>query len=223
MKKLLLIVLCLVSSLNANIKEDMLKQRTCKVLYSLFGWCSEEKALSFTDLVLEVKPEVCVEIGVFGGSSFYPVAAALKYLGKGKIIGIDPWDKLECIKYFDPIEDKANLAWWGVVNFNDICGAYFYMISKYGLENYTMTLKTTSEKAIDQISKIDILYIDGNHAEAMMAQDVSLYLPKVRQGGYIWINDTLWPTTQKAVELLSASCDVVKLIDNGNCILFKKR
>jgi cephalosporin hydroxylase len=47
---------------------------------SIPGWCCREKAERMMDVVYETKPEICVEIGVFGGSSIYPTASALKFL-----------------------------------------------------------------------------------------------------------------------------------------------
>ena len=85
-------MLSFIGSLHADSEIDELKKQVCLVLPSLEGWCSREKALNFIDLVLEVKPQVCVEIGVFGGSSLFPVASALKHRGEGIVIGIDPWD-----------------------------------------------------------------------------------------------------------------------------------
>lgn len=200
-----------------------LKTRVCKQLPSLYGWCTAEKAHHFIDLVLDVKPHVCVEIGVFGGSSLFPVASALKFLGQGVVIGIDPWDKLECIQYFDPIEDQAHLEWWGKVNLDHIYISYLNMLKRFQLLDYCITLKMTSAQAAAEIDAIDILYIDGNHSEINSTQDVSLYLPKVRKGGYIWLDDSLLSDTQKAIDLLLEECAVVKLIDNGNCLLFRKR
>jgi len=221
MKKTLFFLCCLIS-LKA-LPVEVLKQEVCKVLPTLEGWCSKAKAVGFIDLVLETKPELCVEIGVFGGSSLFPVASALKYLGKGVVIGIDPWDKIECIKHFDPVEDAEDLKWWGLLNINYIYQSYIHMLKKYKLEEYVETIRATSEEAAHSIDHIDILYLDGNHSEFCSIQDVELYLPKVRSGGYIWMNDTLWKERQDAVELLAESCDVVRLIDNGNCVLFKKR
>ena len=216
--------LCLsFSSIHAEKTVEELKQRVCKELPNIEGWCSKEKALSFIDLVLQTKPTICVEIGIFGGASVFPVASALQYLGTGVIIGIDPWDKIECLKYFDPFEDREHLNWWGKINLNHIYASYLNMISKHSLEDYCFTMQVSSEKAVSEIKTIDILHIDGNHSEASSMQDVLLYLPKVRLGGYIWMNDALSPTTQTAIDLLLKTCDVIKLIDNGNCILFKKR
>ncbi len=224
MKKLLLILnCCCFAFLNADPKVEELQNRVVTILPSLEGWCTKEKALALVDLVLEVKPKVCVDIGVFGGGSLFPIASALKVLGKGIVIGIDPWDKVECLKYLDPIADIAHLSWWGNLDMNYVYLSYLSMLKRFGLENYCLTMKTTSEKAITSIETIDILHIDGNHSESGFALDVFLYLPKVRSGGYILLNDSLWQQAQQAVDLLLEACDVVKLIDNGNCIIFQKR
>ena len=227
MKKyaILLWLLSCTGFLTADQKVDNLKKEVLFFQPHLHGWCSKEKALNFIDLILEVKPKLCVEIGVFGGSSIYPVAATLKSIGQGVVFGIDPWDKFECIRYFDPNEDAADLNWWGQVNLSYIYDSYLNMLKGHGLDTICITKKTTSELAVRDFldGSIDILYIDGNHCEMVSANDVILYLPKVRHGGYIWMNDTLWEQTQHSVDLLLEACDVVKTIDNGNCILFRKR
>jgi hypothetical protein len=61
------------------------------------------------DLIYEVKPEICVEVGVFAGSSIYPTASALKFLHCGVVYAIDSWNNLDCIKGYD--SDDANYHW----------------------------------------------------------------------------------------------------------------
>jgi len=222
MKKVIVLFALLISFLNGDPVDD-LKRHISHELKTLHGWCSEEKALNFIDLVLEVKPAVCVDIGAFGGKSVLPVASALKFLDKGVVIAIDPWDKIEALKHFEPTDDPRHLEWWGKVDFNSIYRGFAQMLQRNNLGKYCKVMKMTSEKAAPYIETIDILYLDGNHAEKMVTQDVQLYLPKIRSGGYIWLNDSTWTAMQPAIELLMESCDVIKLIDNGNCILFKKR
>jgi len=205
-------------------KIDELKQFVAKYLPSFEGWCSKEKAFNFIDLVMETNPKTCVEIGVFGGSSLFPVASALKLLDQdGIVIGIDPWDKIECIKYFDPVKDEVDLKWWGNLNLDRIYYSYTNLIRRFNLQDYCLTIRATSENAVSEIDEIDILYIDGNHSEEVTKLDVELYLPKVRSGGYIWMNDAQWESRQEGLDLLLEACDAAKLIENGNCILFKKR
>ena len=221
MKKILLLV-SLFSQLCSGPIED-LKAEVLDGVQDAYGWCTQEKANRFIDLVLEVKPQLCVEIGVFGGASLLPTACALQFLGQGVVIAIDPWDKIECIRYLDPDRDKVNLKWWAHINMDHIYFMFSKLIHQFELEKTCIALRATSKKAAPLIGIIDILHIDGNHEPRVAEQDVQLYLPKVRHGGYIWFNDALWPSLQGAVDLLSRFCDIVDSVDNGNCILFKKR
>ncbi|HEY5234830.1 MAG TPA: class I SAM-dependent methyltransferase [Rhabdochlamydiaceae bacterium] len=222
-KVLWVILICLFSVLHAQPSIDEVKEEVRRGLFQITGWCSQEKAMNFIDLVLEVKPQVCVEIGVFGGRSVFPVAMALKFLESGFIIGIDPWDRIECLKHLDTVEDPKHFDHWGKEDLKFAYRSYLEMIKKYDLEEYCVTKKISSEKAVPSIDFIDILYIDGNHSEASSLQDVALYLPKVRSGGYIWFNDPKWPSLYAACNFLQKNCEVIKMIDNDNCILFRKR
>ena len=201
---------------------EKLKQRACAVSFTAKGWCSTQKMLSLLDLVLEVKPKVYVEIGVFGGASILPAIYGVKFLGEGKVIAIDPWNKEESIKYLDPVTEKEHIDWWGNVKFNEIYQEFLYLLFLYELEDFCTVIRSTSEMAVGQIKNIDILHIDGNRAAEQSIQDVRLYLPKVNPGGYVWMGDCLGYNKQKAIELLMQQCDVIKIIDDGNCILFRK-
>lgn len=204
------------------------KQSMLHAQPSVHGWCSLEKASIFWDLILEIKPSVCVEIGVYGGSSFFPIASALKYLNRGIVYAIDPWDTFECIRYYDPenldpVSDEHERNYWVRLGIEQFHQYFLNVLSHYQLEKYSVVLRKTSKEAASLIGPIDFLHIDGNHTDIGAAIDVELYLPKVRPGGYICINDTLWPAMQAAVERLLIDCDPVQLINNGSAILFRKR
>lgn len=223
MMKIVFIFLCAIRILSADAEEDALKLEVVSTLSTLEGWCSKEKALAFIDLILAEKPKIWVEVGVFGGSSLFPVLSTFKFLDEGMAIGIDAWDKIECIKYFDPVKDKVDLKWWGNINLQVIYRSYLNMIDVRGFGSYVVTMKATTEEAAEEVQEIDVLHLDGNHCETPSLRDAELFLPKVRSGGYIWMNDSLWASRQKALDFLLESCDVVKVLDQGNCLLLKKR
>jgi predicted O-methyltransferase YrrM len=202
---------------------DELKERVAQALPGMHGWCSKEKAMRMIDLVLEVKPELCVDIGVFGGRSLMPVASALKFLDHGMVVGIDPWNKEEAVRFCDPEKEQSHIQWWSRINFDQLYNGYIGMLSQYQLEDHVVTLRATSELASYAIGEIDIVHIDGNHSETLSNLDVQLYLPKVKQGGYIWFNDCLWGDLQSSVDQLFEVADVIDVVDGGNCILFRKR
>lgn len=212
-------ILC---SLHAGPIDD-LKKEVCDNLPDIHGWCSREKALHFIDLVLETQPELYVEIGVYSGASIYPAASALQFLKKGVAVAIDPWDIVECIRHLDPDKDREDLRWWVRQNMDNIYFEFLNVVRRFELETICLPVRATSEKAARFVGQIDILHLDGNHYISTLLQDIQLYLPKVKSNGYVWLNDASWHTFEPAIQLLKETCDIVKTIDHGNCILFKKK
>jgi glycosyltransferase involved in cell wall biosynthesis/cephalosporin hydroxylase len=197
-----------------------LKTAIYETLPRVKGWCDAEKACAMMNLVSEVQPDVCIEIGVFAGASALPTAAALKFLGHGVLLAIDPWDNEESTRN---LLEGAIKEWWNDVDMDRIYRAYLRLVHEFGLEKYCVTLKETSASAAPKISAIDILHIDGNHSEASSFFDVFTYLPKVKHGGYVWFDDPDWteghdqiPTTKKAVDFLENSCTLVKAYSSNN-------
>lgn len=208
--------------LNDKVNANGLKAAIVKGHAKITGWCPKERALYLVDKILEVRPKVYVEVGVFAGSSLFPVLSTFQFLGKGQVFAVDSWDKADCLSQFNPVEDIANYKWWAALDMDSIYHFYMKMIKQYGFESICTTLKMNSSKAASYIPEIDMLYLDGSHSEKGFLLDVELYLPKVVPGGYIWMNDALWERAKEAVTLLNRSCDVVKSFDGGNCVLFQK-
>jgi len=210
----------------------LLKRRTLIVMNRFDGWCPKDKAAAMMDLIIATKPKVCVEIGVFGGSSVYPSLIALRHnqiRGQGGnqngiLYAIDPWKNDEAVKNYDPLDENA--IWWSRVNLQEILSKFVANLHREQLSDLCIILHKTSEAAISEIpSEIDILHIDGNHSEEASVLDVNLYLPKVKEGGYIWFDDISWATTKKAISLLLEKCDILYQHQDDKCsfALFRKR
>ena len=206
-----------------GIIECFVKEEAIALSQSVYGWCSDEKAAAFAQLVLDIQPEVCVELGVFGGKSLLPVAAALKAIGKGVVIGIDPFDGEIVSKSYDPILDSDDVAYWAQVDFKGLTSHLAGQIRKHALNEHVLLINNTSDASISLLPPIDILYIDGCLTEAASSQDASLYLPLVKKGGYIWVSNVPFEERQAALEILEPECDFVKVIESGCSALFKKR
>lgn len=195
-------------------------------LPKIHGWCSIEKATAFVDVILKNKPDLCVEIGVFGGSSLIPQALALRENSKGYIYGIDPWTKDAALE--EMIHDDHK-KWWSELNIQEIYKHAQQNIKDFGVTQYCGLLKAKAEDIVQKFDNesIDVLHIDGNHSEALSYKDATLYLPKVKVGGHIMFDDIWWTeegnyvTTRKAILYLTEYCDKVDLINN-DCLLLQK-
>ena len=75
------------------------KKEAVAYMQQLEGWCSEQKAFILIDLIQKIRPKKIVEIGVWGGMSFVPMACALRANGSGKIFGIDPWESSASLEH----------------------------------------------------------------------------------------------------------------------------
>lgn len=177
-----------------------------KVIPSIPGWCPLDKAERMMNLIYETHPNVCVEVGVFGGSSYFPTLCAMRYNKKGVGYAIDPWDNLPCVVG----QTGAHLDWWKKVDLRAIFYEFVNLMHVHKLDQYSAIMRMTSKDALCFFNNesIDILHIDGNHAENSALFDAQSWLPKVKVGGYIWFDDTNWDSTQKAVQYLLQYCEM---------------
>lgn len=210
------------------LQEPLFQSLKCRILQeSVHGWCSQEKSALLMDLVLLKKPKVCVEIGAGTGSTVLPVASVLKYLGQGRVFAIDAWTNEIAVRNWE--DNNPNKERWSKVDMRGMYKRFRTMLKERRLVNYCKTLSMTSEEAIGQISApIDFLHCDGDPSEKSSLQDLELYLPKVRPGGYILLSGvcTMVDTQQpkmKAFFKLFETCDAVAEIDRDNAVLFRKR
>lgn len=190
-----------------------------KVVPLLEGWATVEKALAMYDLIEREKPNLVVELGVFGGRSLIPQAIAVQNNGSGIVVGVDPWRLAPVL--------EGNLAaadadWWSKnVNLDEIHRGFVDTVWTWGLQDSIITVRSPSEQAVKVIpGDIDILHIDANHTELASCRDVENYLPLVRKSGFVWFDDSDWSTTQKAIMLMDGFCKRVMQV--GTCILFQK-
>ena len=166
----------------------------------LHGWCSLTKANALAASVLTLRPETVIEIGVWSGKSLFPMALAMKSLGKGRLIGIDPWSAPASVEGLDPV----NAAWWGQVAAHEEMFSYFKnTVFLLGLQNIVQIERVRS----DNFTPVEcqILHVDGNHGSQAI-RDVIRYSPAVTVGGLLFADDVHWVggDVERAIEKLPA-------------------
>lgn len=191
------------------------------------GWCTQEKTEAIASLIYNIKPQLCVEVGVFGGSSFFPVALTLKHLKHGKAIAIDAWDNELCIKYMS--KDDANRAWWEKVDLIEILSKFKQMLIELDLFSYYEICRKPSFEAAKTLNKnsIHFLHLNGNKSAKGSQEDIQNYLPLVAKDGYILLSDVNWSVRNQrpihdAALVLSETYQLIALLEDGNAFLFKK-
>ncbi len=190
-----------------------LKNTIISCVESCHGWCKEEKALVMAGLILATKPKVVVELGIFGGRSFIPQALALKEVGSGVIVGIDPWSYEGCV---EGKNDKENDEWWLQQDLESIYKDFLNKLKKYEVTNHTSIVRDTATKVVNQIKEeISIAHFDANHSEFCSCRDLEEWMPKIKSGGFVILDDIDWATMQKAVRLIDKWCERIGGVSNS--------
>lgn len=205
-----------------DIQFQSLKYQVIRYLES--SWCSAKKAELMMDLIFAIRPQVCVEIGVFTGSSLLPVAVTLNYLQTGRIYAIDAWSNSEAVKNMSIHDPSYN--WWNHINMEEIKNRFSALIKQWNLNSCCSVIHAPSEDAAQYIPEIDFLHLDGNSCEEGALKDVELFLPKVKSGGYILFSNLFQIIDNKLTKMsalwrLFDECEIICEIDN-NTALFRK-
>lgn len=193
-----------------------LETKIRQVVKETEGWTEDFRCLDMAQLILDTKPSIVIEIGVFGGRTLIPMAMALKENGLGCAFGIDPYCKEAAIEG----ENEANVKWWTDVDIENIHRLAMQQIWKWGLDHFCILIRAASQHCSELFPSIDILNIDGCHSEVASCRDANLYLPKVRRGGHVFVDDCGWPSTQSMLKILDENCQ--KLKDGGHWRLYRK-
>lgn len=198
-------------------KPCALSMQIATVLPTLQGWCTLEKALALADAVLELKPDIVVELGVFGGSSLIPMALACKQLGRGTVVGVDPWSKSASVEGYD----AANAEWWGKLDHDAIMQGFLDAIAKLELTQRVVVKRLKSDD-FPPPTVIDLLHIDAQHTDQAV-RDVERFVPHVRKSGLVCVDDIEWSGggVRRAVDLL-LTMGFVQLYPIGTGAMFKR-
>ena len=200
-----------------------------EAIRNLPGWPNIQREKQLAQLVLDRTPALIVEIGVWGGRSLIPQALALQYNAtvsktrSGHIYGIDPYDACEVKKNAVQGDD-----WFpGQNTMDEAYGNLLATLKLYELEEYASLIKEKSETVLNKLvnnftlENIDILNIDGGHTEEASTRDVEVWVPRVKPGGWIWFDDSHWPSVQRALKTLGNTCTLES--DQGLYRLYRKK
>lgn len=179
-----------------------LKERIANI-QRLGGWCTLDKAESLAELIIARRPEKIVEIGVFAGRSAVAMAMACQSIGCGHVHGIDPWTNAAALEGGTTPE---NDAWWAKLDMKQIYRTCVSTAKTLGVEDWLTLIEKHDADVLKDFDEgsIQMLHIDSNHSEAVSCRTVRDWVPKVAKGGIVILDDSNWPSQQRAVELLKS-------------------
>lgn len=164
-------------------------------------WCDLEKAQTLAAIVVALRPRIVVEIGVWLGGSLVPMLLAMKHVGTGRAIAIDPWSKQASVVD----QEGENLEWWGKVDHEATYRKFVARLELHELQHLCTICHRTSDQC-DPPAEIQLLHLDGNHGPQAV-RDVERYATKITSGGILVFDDLDWSggnvraAARRAVEL----------------------
>jgi len=160
-----------------------------------------------------------VEIGVHRGRSLVALGVAERAIG-GRAWGIDPY---ALTAYPDLTMGGAGPAgvddWLRQHDFDAAHRDATRAIAGNGLEDSCTLLREPAAQAASRFAPhtIELLHVDGNHSEEWVRDDLQRYLPLVRPGGIVVVDDISWRSVRRAAEPLLADAEIVfELVDKEN-------
>ena len=184
-----------------------MKQEHIDYLLSCDGWCSEQKMKRLFALVQQAAVEfndaslLSVELGVFAGRSFYPMALAHQQLERGYALGIDAWNNEAPL---EGTNTKTNNDWWAQVPIKEIYNRFLQTGKFLQVGNYARHRTGKTEDFVNRFAdeSITLLHQDSNHNIETISRELRLYAPKIKPGGYWVADDTDWKEAKDGYALL---------------------
>lgn len=160
--------------------------RIAELTPKLHGWATIEKAFTMAAAILALRPETILEVGVWGGRSCFPMALACKELGRGKVIGVDPWVAVASVQG----QSGANLQWWGEQPHEVVYRDFLEKRGELGL-NEVLSVQRMISDSFHPPKRIDFIHLDGNHGPQTL-RDAERFGPLVPIGGMLFLDDLSW-------------------------------
>lgn len=186
------------------------------------GGCSVTKAYLMARLIRDERLKTTLDIGVYRGRSLFPQALAHRQFTSGIAYGVDPWDAQEAVQEQAPeaIAEKVK-TWAAGIDLQSIYEEVVSLTSTLNLQANITLVREPSSKAIEYFRTnnvlFDLIHIDGNHDTVRVREDLDHYLPRLRPGGYLVLDDVSWASIRPLYdEVKSRLSHVFELVDSSN-------
>lgn len=170
------------------------------------GMCDYDKFLALCHVCRCAPDGDLVEIGTWWGKSAFVLSRLATCHRIGRLLCVDPWSDTDLVQgdesgLVDAGSATADAQEAFAVFAMNLCPYahgdinYLRMRSTEALDVYRQTSIIHSEEfgRTEYCGRIALLHIDGNHAYVAVKADIDGWAPLVMPGGWIVIDDYLWP------------------------------
>jgi hypothetical protein len=176
------------------------------------GWSSRGKIQFMVELIIQRKPKTLMEVGIYGGRSFFPMYWASKEYPGATLHGCDPYAREASAVGME----NENLSWWNQVDYEMLYKIFSAELLK--LNPLPVFYRTTGRNV--NLENVDYLHIDGNHSEEESLADVKYWMPRMTPKAVIVFDDCDWPSTRRAVDFLDRHCKLLYSMKTTNVANF---
>lgn len=182
-------------------------------------WCSALKAQTLASIVLGNRPRVTCEVGVWMGGSMIPILLALRALRQVELDDAAARTRAAAVRtaatgISEPVEDvpvvrriavaidawssadsavgqsAVDAAWWASADHATALRVFRERLERHGVADLCEVVQSSSGTA-PVPRDIDLLHVDGNHAEQATV-DVARFGTAVSVGGILVLDDLHW-------------------------------
>jgi predicted O-methyltransferase YrrM len=162
------------------------------------------KCKIFNNFIMENKPKLILELGAYLGDSTISMAKSLKTNDiDGCIITVDTW--LGSQEHW--LKNKCNMLYMNDYFERGISSLYDKFcknVLENGVENFIIPMPTTTDTAFDILKelgiKVDMIYMDADHREHIIYNDLCNYQTLLNPNGIIFGHDIDWIGVKKGVK-----------------------
>ncbi|HEX5712323.1 MAG TPA: class I SAM-dependent methyltransferase [Solirubrobacterales bacterium] len=182
------------------------------------GGASLLKVFLLAELIVAEQLNRVVEIGVYRGRLFLPLGRLMARLGRGEMVGIDPYSAEAAVQRDVELEAIDLVQWPSTIDWEGMYRDVRDAVERWEMGERARLIRKRGEDAAGEFADapIDLLHVDGNHDREAVSRDVELYLPHLRDGGLLVMDDIAWPSVRPVYEELRSRYELVfELVEKG--------
>jgi hypothetical protein len=195
-----------------------LEQVSASIAVDDGGGASLLKVFLLAELIVGEEMNRVVEIGVYRGRLFLPLGRLMAQLGRGEMVGIDPYAAAAAVQRDVEREGIDLVAWPTTIDWEGLHGEVAAAIERWDMGTHARLIRERSEDVAGHFAEhpIDMLHVDGNHDREAVTGDIERYLPHLRDGGLLVMDDIAWPSVRPVYEQLVDEHELLfSLVENG--------
>lgn len=181
------------------------------------GGCSVSKAYVMATLIRKFDMKTTADIGVYRGRSLFPQALAHARFTGGVVYGVDPWSAEEAreedLGFVDDARKEELDRFIEQTDWQAIYERVEALREELGYDGHCALLRKTSAEAAsyfeDEGISFDLVHVDGNHDTEKVVEDIELYMGRLRDGGFVVLDDISFKSVRPVYDELRSRTQLV--------------